>query len=145
MKKILVAINNNTTLNDLVGYASKIAKIEKAKLTVVYVYEVPRTLALDAEIPDELEKGNILLDDAVQITEKYGIDVNTDLIQARAAGPGITDEARDLGIELIIMAMSQKPNFGEVYFGNTVTYVLKNAVCQVMIVRQSLVPVKNKK
>lgn len=81
----------------------QIAKFTNAILYVVYVYEVPRSLALNSEIPEEIAKADEILDRASEISDQYNIDIETDIVQARFAGQGIVDEAIDLQAELIVM------------------------------------------
>lgn len=116
--------------------ASKFVKLEKAKLWVVFVLEVPRALPLDATIPEEVERGDKILDRAAEIAENMGLDVETHQLQAREAGPAIVDEAKDLGIDLIVVGMSSKGRLGELFGGgsSTVNYILKRSPCQVWIV-----------
>ncbi|MBI2251796.1 MAG: universal stress protein [Armatimonadetes bacterium] len=136
MKIFLVAIDSSPVADDIMHLACKLAKIEKAKLYIVYVFEVPRSLPLDAEIPEEFEKGDLILDKAANIAEEAELPFETDLIQARSSGPGIVDEAKDLGAELIIIGMTTKSRFGELIFGSTVSYVLQKAPCRVIVIKK---------
>ncbi|MFH1454566.1 MAG: universal stress protein [Armatimonadota bacterium] len=137
MKKILVAVDGTGFSDDVVKTASKLAKLEKAKLFIVYVFEVPQALPLDAEVPEESEKADKVLNHAAEIAEEFGLDVEIDMIHARTIGPGIVDEAKDLDIDMIMIGMSHKPRFGEIFFGSTVNYVLKNSTIPVLLLKET--------
>ena len=138
VKSILIAVNDTPVTEELVRVSCKIAKLEKAKVYIVYVFEVPRALPLDAEISEEFEKGDLVLEKAAAVAEEFGLEPETDIIQARAAGTGIVDEARDLGADLIAVGMNTKPKLGDYIFGSTVNYVLDRAPCQVIVVRNAI-------
>ena len=154
-KKILVAVDGGPLTEAIMELASKFAKLEKAKIWVVNVLEVPRALPLevdilDASIPEEIRHSNEVLDHAADIIENLGLDVVTDQLHAREAGPAIVDEARDLGADLIIIGTSGKNRLGDFLNagGSTVNYVLKRAPCQVWVIANSQktakLPVKGK-
>lgn len=138
MKNILVAVDGTPFSDEVVKLACQLAKLDKAKLFIVYVYEVPRTLPLEAEISDELEKGDKILDRASEISEEYNLDVETDLVHARSACTGIVEESKDLGVDLIVIGMGHKIRFGELFGGSTVSYVLKNSPCKVILLKETL-------
>jgi len=135
---ILVPAKGTPDDDDAVRLACIIARKNKAKITVIYVIEVQRTLPLEAEIPTEVEKGELALDRAELIAAEADYQVSTDLLQARMAGPAIVDEARDIGAGLIILGIPYRTHLGEFYLGSTTTYVLKNAPCRVWVCRESM-------
>lgn len=133
MKKILVVVNDKKFLERIMTISCQIAKFTNAILYVVYVYEVPRSLALNSEIPEEIAKADEILDRASEISDQYNIDIETDIVQARFAGQGIVDEAIDLQAELIVMGISEEPLIEDIYFDSSINYVLKNSNCEVLI------------
>lgn len=138
MKNILVAVNDRPVSEKVIHLASKIAKLFKARLYIVYVFEVPRVLSLDAEVPEEMAKGDAILERAAEIAEKNKLEVETDLLQARAAGPAIVDEAKDLGVDMIMLGVGVAAKTGDYLIGSTVNYVLKNAHCEVLVLRDNV-------
>ena len=63
-----------------------------------------------------------------------------ELLQAREAGQAIVDEARDRGVDAIILGIGYKRLIGAFQVGRTADFVLKNAPCQVWVVRQGVAP-----
>ncbi|MCD6309768.1 MAG: universal stress protein [Candidatus Eremiobacteraeota bacterium] len=134
-KKYMIAINDSPVSKLALEMGVRLAKLDRAKLYLVYVFEVPRALPLDAEIPEEIEKGDEILAEGMVMADETGVEAETNFVQARHAGAGLIDEARDLDIDMLIIGMSTRHRFGELFFGPTVTYILKEAHCQVLVIR----------
>lgn len=121
--------------DEAVRLACALAQKAKAKLYVAHVIEVERSLPLDAEVDSELEKAEEVLTRAEDVAADVGYDIDTDLLQARDAGPGIVEEARQREVDLIIMGVGYKKRLGEFDLGETIGHVLKEAPCQVLLYR----------
>ena len=96
-----------------------------------------RSLPLNAEIEREIAKGEDILDHAQSVAEEQDYKIETDLVQAREAGPTIIDEAVERKVDLIVMGITHKIRFGQFSLGSVVPYVLKNAPCRVILYQQS--------
>jgi nucleotide-binding universal stress UspA family protein len=98
-------------------------------------------MPLDAELPQEIDRGERILHRAEELakseTNHKLSDVSTELLQARAAGAAIVDEAIDRRSDAIVMAASIRQKLGKPSLGETVGYVLKNAPCEVILIRQA--------
>ncbi len=119
--------------DEAVRLACQLAKRSKGKIWAAYVVILKRTLPLEAEIEPEIVKAEEILDRAETIAEEQDYELETDLLQAREAGPTIVDEAVERNVDLIIMGIEYKTRFGQFSLGNTVPFVLKNAPCQVIL------------
>lgn len=138
LQSILVPIINTPASLDAVAVACSLAKQRKGKVHVVHVIEVLRSLPLNAEMESEARRGEQLLRRAEEIAQAAGYHVEGELLQAREAGQAIVDEARDREVDAIIMGVGYKRLIGSFEVGRTADYVLKNASCQVWVVRQGL-------
>ena len=136
-KKILVAIKGSAIDERIIRLACNLAKQNSGKVYVAYVIQLDRSLPLDAEVPPEVEKGEEILDAAECYAENYGCEIITDLLQARAVGPALINEASEREADLLIIGMDYKTQFGEFSLGEVAPYVLKHASCQVMLLRES--------
>ena len=116
--------------------ACRLAKKDKGKIWAFYVITIKRALPLDAEIEPEIQKAESILDHIEMVAEEQDYEVETDILQAREAGPAIIDEAVERGIDLILMGVKYKRRFGQFSLGNVVPYVLKNAPCPVILYHQ---------
>ena len=134
--KILVPVADNPADDEAVRLACNLAKKNKGEIYIVYVITVKRALPLDAEIAPEIQKAEKILDHAEGIAEEQNYNIDTDVLQAREAGPAIVDEAVEKGVELIIMGITYKKRFGQFSLGSAVPYVLKNAPCKVILFHQ---------
>ncbi len=134
--KILVPVIGTEADDEAIRLACRLAKRNKGKIWVVYVITVKRTLPLDAEIEPEIAKAEEILDHAERIAEERDYEIETDLLQAREAGPTIIDEAVEREVDLILMGVKYKRSFGQFSLGSVVPYVLKNAPCRVILYHQ---------
>ena len=131
--KILVPVIGTEADDEAVRLACQLAKRAKGKIWATYVVTMKRTLPLDAEIEPEIQKAEEILDRAEMVAEENDYELETDLLQAREAGPTIVDEAMERKVNLIIMGIEYKTWFGQFSLGNVVPFVLKNAPCQVIL------------
>jgi len=133
---ILVPVTGTEADEEAVKLACRLAKKNKVKIRAVYVITVKRTLPLDAEIEPEIQKAEGILDQIERVAEEQDYEVETDLLQAREAGPTIVDDAVEQEADLILMGVKYKRRFGQFSLGSTVLYVLRNAPCRVILYHQ---------
>jgi len=134
--KILVPVIGTEADEEAMRLACRLAKKNKGKILAVYVIKIKRALPIDAEIESEIEKAEYILDHIEIVAEEQDYEVDTDVLQARDAGPSIIDEAVERGIDLILMGVKYKRRFGQFSLGNVVPYVLKNSPCPVILYQQ---------
>ncbi len=116
--------------------ACRLAKKDKGKVWAVSVVTVKRALPLDAEIDSEIQKAEGILNHIEDVAAHEDTEVQTDVLQARDAGPAIIDEAVEQGADLIVMGIKSKKYFGQFSLGDAVPYVLKHAGCPVLLLRK---------
>jgi len=134
--KILVPVGGTEADEEAMRLACRLAKKNKGKIWAVYVVTVKRSLPLEAEIEPEIREAEGKLDHIANVAEEQDYEVETDILQAREAGPAIIDEAVEQDIDLILMGIKYKRRFGQFSLGNVVPYVLKNAPCPVILYHQ---------
>ncbi|MFC1938215.1 universal stress protein [Chloroflexota bacterium] len=135
--KILVPIAGAKADEETIGLACRLAKKDKGKIWAVYVITVKRALPLEAALESEIKKAEDILNHMENVAEEKDYEVETNLLQAREAGPAIVDEAVERGVDLILMGISYKRHFGQFSLGSVVPYVLKNAPCRVILYHES--------
>ena len=135
--KILVPIGGTEADDEAMKLACRLAKKNKGKIWAVRVITVKRYLPLEAEIGSEIQQAEGMLDHIESVAEKQDYEVETDILQAREAGPAIIDEAVERDTDLILMGVRYMRRFGQFSLGNVVPYVLKNAPCPVILYHQS--------
>jgi nucleotide-binding universal stress UspA family protein len=135
-RSIVVAISGTDLDTELLSLASNIAKAKKANVFVVYGIEVPRKLAIDAEMPEETAVGDQALRRARQIADQMHVDVETEIVQSRNLGQSLVDEVKAHDCSLIVLGLPYHVGMeGHFELSDTADYVLKYAPCRVWLVR----------
>lgn len=137
-RRILVPVNGNPTDDDIISLACGLAKRQRSEVYAMYVIEVKRTLPLDADLLPEASRGEEALERAERLADSQGIQLKTELVQARDVGTAIVDEAVAQSVDLIVLGMPYRKQFGEFDLGKTAPYVLKNAPCRVWLAREPM-------
>ncbi len=101
-QKILVPVIGTETDDEAIKLACRLAKKTKGKIWAVYVITVRRVLPLDTEIDPEITSAEEILSHAEIVAEEEDYQLETDLLQAREAGPTIVDEAVERKVDLIV-------------------------------------------
>lgn len=138
IKSILVPTNGGGADEEVIKLACSLARRSKAKVYAVYIIEVERSLSLDTQVDSETEKAEKILTQAEDAADDADYEIETDLLQARDAGPAIVNEAVERGVDLIIMATTYEKAHGVPDLGKAVYYVLKEAPCRVLVYRDSI-------
>jgi nucleotide-binding universal stress UspA family protein len=141
-ERILVPVNGTESDEQVMAVVADLVHQHQVSITLIYVVEVPQAMPLDAELPDEIDRGEKILsraEDIARTQPRHKLSaVTTDLLQARSAGAAIVDEAIERQADAIVMATTNRTKHGKVTTGEAVAYVLKNAPCDVVIVRLAL-------
>jgi nucleotide-binding universal stress UspA family protein len=135
-KSLLVPVDGSEASMMAVEFACNMAKRgHTAKVHVVHVIEVRRSLPLDADLVVEAQKGEEILGQAEQAGKRQDYEVTGDLLQARDAGHAIVDEATERQADAIVLGVPFRRPFGEFELGKVPSHVLKTAQCQVILLR----------
>jgi len=135
--RILVPVSGNPTDDEAVALACEVARRGKASVYAIYVIEVKRTLPLDVDLPPEAARGDTVLARAEHVADEFGVQLETEILQARDVGTAIVDEALEREVDLIVLGIGFKRKFGEFDLGHAAPYVLKNAPCRVWVTRSA--------
>jgi APA family basic amino acid/polyamine antiporter len=164
---ILVPIFGNPLDDDIVQTAGRLAADPGegpdgggSVIEAVWVVEVPLSLPLDAPLAEaQVQRAKAALGRAKAVGEEYGgVTVATTVVRARRVGPAIVSEARERGVEAIVLGAEEPSRirggalFGgsggplDNYLGEITKYVIRKASCRVILtappadVRPSLSP-----
>ncbi len=138
LREILVPVDGSEASLDALALACVLAKRNKGRVYAVYVIEVARMLPLDAELTPQARQAEDVLTGAEQVADSLDFEVSGEILQARDAGHAIVDEAIERSVDGIVLGMGYERPLGEFQMGATAQYVLKNAPCQVLIVRSGV-------
>ena len=134
--KVLVPVGGTTADQTAIQMACELVRKSKGQVFILHVIEVERALPLDVELPEALERGEHILEEAEETARAMQSQVETEIFQAREVGPAVVDEATQREVDLIVIGLPYKSRYGEFSLGETVPYVLKNALCQVWVCRE---------
>ena len=150
---ILVPVSGDVLDDDIVGTAGRLAAEEATEaeggtvLEVLFVFEVPLSLPLDARVPPErVAEARRVLARAKEVGEEYeGVEVATAMVRGRSVGAAIVSEARRRGVEAIVLAAEEPSRVrgGAIlggltrgrdrFAGETTRYVIEKAHCKVIL------------
>ena len=135
--KAVLGLNGGPTDELVVHLGCQLAKPYGAELVAVHVIEVTWQHELSDEMTDENLAASSVLDLAEGIAEKYKVKLSGDLLQAREVAAALVDEAIELGADAIIVGLPYRKRFGgDFALGTTIPYILQNAPCQVIVLRE---------
>jgi APA family basic amino acid/polyamine antiporter len=130
-RSILVPVVVGEQSREAVEVAARLATERAGRIVLLRVIVVPLELPLDADLTEELEQADRLLDEARAVAAPYGVRTVERVVRARNAGRAIVEEAERRGTEIIVLGAPRGSHRN--VFGHTVDYVLKNAPCRVMV------------
>jgi APA family basic amino acid/polyamine antiporter len=130
-RSILVPVVAGHESHEAVEVAARLATERAGRIVLLRVIVVPLELPLDADLSEELEQADAVLDEARATGAPYGVRTIERIVRARNAGRAIVDEADRRGSEIIVLGAPRGRHRN--IFGHTVDYVLKNAPCRVMV------------
>jgi nucleotide-binding universal stress UspA family protein len=109
---------------------------EDGLAVLVHVIEVGFERTLDTEDERATAYADEILDRGAAFLEARKVPNRVGMIQARAAGPAIVDEAVASSADLIVMGLPYKRRFGGSWdAGRTVPYVMRNSKAPVWCLR----------
>jgi nucleotide-binding universal stress UspA family protein len=138
-RRAVIALNGGPTDARVVRLVTDVARNAKAELVAVHVVEIDWTLPLDADIAGSSEEAQRVLDIAEAVAEEGKQHLEPVLLQARDVGAALVDEAVEREADLLVLGLPYRRRFGgDFAIGRTIPYVLKNAPCEVWIVREPI-------
>jgi APA family basic amino acid/polyamine antiporter len=131
---ILVPLKLGPIGEEMVATAVKLAQESGASVWALHVVRVPMERPLDEELADEEESAAAALTEAQLLGADHGVEVKGKTVRARSIGAAIVDQAKELGVDLIVLGSGPKWRRQSRFFSPTVEYVLKKAPCEVLVV-----------
>jgi nucleotide-binding universal stress UspA family protein len=135
-QRILIPVSGAHTDAEAVRLGCRLARRGKAKVMVVTVLEIRRGLALGTVQDVEMDKAEKILDKAETMARELETEIETELLQARDAGPAIVEEIAHWKADLVVVGMPFRLRFGEFHMGRTAPYILRHAPCRALLFRE---------
>jgi nucleotide-binding universal stress UspA family protein len=132
-KRILVPTSGVTYSEKGVELACRLGAEQKAEIVLTYVLEIPRTLPLNAPIPEVETQANEALERGKEIVELHHLVPILRLERAREAGEGIVKVAKDNEVDVIVLGIRPTWHGSQNIWGKTSDILLRKAPCEVII------------
>lgn len=136
--RALVLITGEETDTRAVSVASELLKDSRSKLTLIYVIVIDRSLPLDAELPEHVDRAEKALQAAEANAQLTGNDVEAEMLQARDIGPAVVHEAAVRDVDGIVIGTEYPTVNGGYSLGEDIPYVLEYAACDVVLLREGI-------
>jgi nucleotide-binding universal stress UspA family protein len=112
--------------------ACRLGTEQKAEIVLTHVLEIPRTLPLNAPIPEAEKEANEALNRAKEIVELHNLVPILRLERAREAGEGIVKVAKDNQVDVIVLGIRPTWRGSQNIWGRTTDILLRKAPCEVI-------------
>ena len=142
--KILVCLDGSSLSEQIVPYATEVARRFGSRVVLLQVLQIPSSLAAASAqgaenvIEEELrrlsyEAHQYLEGIATQMKDK-GVPAEVSVIEG-TPGDAIVEYASQSGIELIVVATHGRKNIGRLVFGSVADHVMRHSFIPVLSVK----------
>ena len=143
-QNILVPVDGSETSFAAVAKAAELAKAFGSKITVVQVLTLDPYIAAEYitanQTNDLIERARAsivkTLEEAKQKFTEQGIEAETKLIEGQVIARAITNAAKDLNADLIVIGSHGRSGLKKVFLGSVAQSILSEGTTPVLIVRQ---------
>ncbi len=139
-QRLVVPVSGTAADDHAVALALRLGARRGTALTVLYVVEVPQSMPLDAELPAAVARGEAALARAEELArslagKEMAVELAGELLQSRSIGAAVVDEAIARNAEVIVLTATVRRRHGRPTIGETISYVMLNAPCEVVVGR----------
>ena len=133
--RILLPVNRAHGYENVLELARSFVRGGRGTIHAIYVIEMQLKYPLDAEIGEEILRGEEALAE-IELQSRTGrLSLQGEIVQARQAGPAIVQEAANIPATMIIMGIDYGNDPVGFRLSTTADYVLRNAQCPVILWR----------
>ncbi|HUL36791.1 MAG TPA: universal stress protein [Thermodesulfobacteriota bacterium] len=133
IKKILVPTSGTLYSERGIELACRLGEEQKAEIYLVNVIEVPRTLPLEAPMPEAETRAGEVIKRGEEIVTLRGLPVRGEVKRGRVAGEEIIRAAKDWEADLIVMGIRSEIRMAQEILGRSSDLVLRRAPCEVIV------------
>ena len=134
--RVIAVVSDDPSDINTISQAADIVRDDHGQLFVVYVIKVERSLPLDAEIEEQVARGEQVLHRSERLARLPRGDIDSQLLQARMIGPAVVHEAIVRDADAIVIGTSYPTEFGAFSLGSDIPYILEHAPCDVILWRE---------
>jgi nucleotide-binding universal stress UspA family protein len=137
IKRLLLPIKGQRVDQDTLRFASNLVRHEHGSICLLYVIEVPRQYPIDAELPSEVAKCEDILHNAEEFLKSCKVKTETEMLQARDAGPAIVREAQERSVDAVLLGLTYKRRHDSLTLGGVAPYIIEHSLCPVLVFREA--------
>lgn len=134
--RVIAVVADDPSDINTVSRAADIVRDDRGRLYVIYVIKVQRSLPLDAEIEEQIARGEQVLHRSERLARLPRQDIDSQLLQARDIGPAVVHEAVVRDADAIVIGTSYPTDYGTFSLGSDIPYILEHAPCDVILWRE---------
>jgi nucleotide-binding universal stress UspA family protein len=135
---VLVVFSADINSLVLMALAARMAKRQLAKLVAIYVIEVPYTLPIEAELPEQERAALDALSTAEAIGRKEGIEVEQRTIRDRLLSTAIMRAASEENVSLIVMGAYREHGYAGAPLAKAIDFIMTRSSTDVLVGVSSL-------
>ena len=143
-QNILVPVDGSETSFAAVAKAAELAKAFGSKITVVQVLTLDPYIAAEYitanQTNDLIERARAsivkTLEEAKQKFTEQGVDAETKLLEGQVIAREITNAAKDLNADLIVIGSHGRTGLKKLFLGSVAQSILSEGTTPVLVVRQ---------
>ena len=143
-QNILVPVDGSETSFAAVAKAAELAKAFGSKITVVQVLTLDPYIAAEYitanQTNDLIERARAsivkTLEEAKQKFTEQGVEAETKLLEGQVIAREITNAAKDLNADLIVIGSHGRTGFKKLFLGSVAQSILGQANVPVMVIRK---------
>ncbi len=135
MRRILVPIRGFRHEERAVELACRLGEEQKSHIYLVYVIEVPLSLSLGTEMPDEDRRASEALRRSVEVVKAHRLAPVPRVERDRDAGKGILRVAAELGVDAVVIGLDPARSIAVDPIGPTTETLLRRAGFEVIVDR----------
>lgn len=132
-RHVLVGVTDTSISERLIRLACGIAREYEATVNLIYVIEIPMTLPLNVETPDQVSQIKAIIAKAEEIGSIHKVKLRPIVTRARFAGKAIFEASQKYFTDYIVLGA--KKSFSSKLFGSSADFILRNAECDVIVDR----------
>jgi nucleotide-binding universal stress UspA family protein len=130
---VLVVFSADINSLVLMALAARMAKRQQANVVAIYVIEVPYTLPIEADLPQQERRALDALRAAEEIGRAAGVDIETRMIRDRQTGTAIIRAAREENVSLIVMGTYREHGYAGAPLAKAIEFVTTHTSTDVLI------------
>lgn len=124
-------------------HACKLTTGESSTVTVVYLVTVPRSQAIDAELPDIEPMISDAAKEATRIARRYGVKVDTRVERVRQATIAFIRMLEPMKADLVVIGMGENIDMEATPASAIAEELMRNTVCETVFLKTVPKPLDN--